>query len=98
MTATATAHDLKVSWVFTAEESSAIARLELVPAQDGSMAYDALIQWRSSEKTYRFAVEDDATTAKWFDLLSDPEARSSASWGRLIAHARKHGDIESIEM
>ena len=98
MTATLTAHALKISWVFTEEESGAIKMLELVPAQDGSMAYDALIQWRSSAKVYRFAVEDDATAAKWFDLLSDPEARSSVSWGSLIARARRHGDIESVEV
>jgi hypothetical protein len=98
MPATLTAHSLKVSWVFTEEESGAIKMLELVPAQDGTDAYDALIQWRSSAKVYRFAVEDDATAAKWFDLLGDPEARSSVSWGSLIAHARRHGDIESVEV
>lgn len=98
MPATLTTHPLKVSWVFTEEESSAIKMLELVPAQDGTLAYDALIQWRSSEKVYRFAVEDDATAAKWFDLLGDPEARSSVSWGRLVAHARKHGDIEVLDV
>jgi hypothetical protein len=98
MPATLTAHAFKVSWVFTEEESGAVKMLELVPAQDGTMAYDALIQWRSSEKTYRFAVEDDATAAKWFDLLSDPEARSSVSWGSLIAAARRHGDIEAVEV
>ena len=98
MTATLTAHALKVSWVFTPEESGAVKMLELVPAQDGSMAYDAMIQWRSSEKTYRFAVEDDATAEKWFDLLGDPEARQSVSWGSLIAAARRHGDIEAVEV
>ena len=98
MPATLTAHALKVSWVFTPEESGAIKMLELVPAADGSMAYDALIQWRSSAKVYRFAVEDDATAAKWFSLLGDPEARSSVSWGSLIARARRHGDIESVEV
>ena len=76
MTATLAAHALKISWVFTEEESGAIKMLELVPAADGSMAYDALIQWRSSAKVYRFAVEDDATAAKWFDLLSDPNEMS----------------------
>jgi hypothetical protein len=98
MTATITHHAFKVSWVFSEEESGAVKMLELVPAQDGTDAYDALIQWRTSEKTYRFAVEDDATAAKWFDLLSDPEARSSVSWGSLIAAARRHGDIESVEV
>jgi len=98
MPATLAAHPLKVSWVFTQEESSAIKMLELVPAQDGTLAYDALIQWRSSSKVYRFAVEDDATAYKWFDLLSDPETRSSVSWGALIAHARRHGDIEAVEV
>jgi hypothetical protein len=94
---TATRHPFKVSWVFTEEESSAIHRMELVPAQDGTDAYDTIISFRSSpEKVYRYAVEDDATAQRWNDLLSDPSARSMTSWGYEVNHARAHGDI--VEM
>jgi hypothetical protein len=94
---TASAHPFKISWVFTEEESSAIQRLELVPAQTGSAAYDALISFRSSpDKVYRYEVEDDATAERWNALLSDPSARSATSWGYEVNRARAHGDIVEV--
>lgn len=91
---TTSLHPYAVSWTFSEEESSAIQLLELVPAQNGTAAYDANISFRSApQRVYRYEVEDDATAQRWSDLLNDPSARSATSWGYEVNRARAHGDI-----
>lgn len=97
MNATTTRHPFQVSAMFTVEDSSAIRQLELVPSSEGNDAYDVMISYHSTpDKVYRFAVENDATAQRWYDLLTDSEARSMTSWGYEVNHAKAHGDIELV--
>lgn len=89
------AQSLEISSVFTVEESSAIRSIEIVPS-DNSDVYDALITYQSSDKVYRYNIEDDATAQKWFSLLSNAEDRGNTSWGREVSRAIKHGDLDLI--
>ncbi len=92
---TATRHQFCI----TAEvNSSAINRIAIVPAQDGTDAYDLLLTFNSGDKEYRYIFEDDATAEKWFYLLNNEEDKEATSWGREFHRALKHGDIEQIEV
>jgi hypothetical protein len=79
-------------------DSSAISHLEIVAAEGDSWAWDLLVTFTSGDKVYRYAWEDEAECIRWFELLSDEEAKAATSWGRLFHHALKHGDIEQIDM
>ena len=94
---TATRHPFTIARTFTKEESSALSMIELVPSADGNDSYDVLIAYQSSDKVYRFEVEDDATAELWYGLMSDPEACSVTSWGSLVNRARAHGDIMDVD-
>ena len=76
-------------------ESSAISHIEIVA--DGN-CYDLLVTFTSSGKVYRYAWEDEGECERWFNLLSDDEAKASTSWGREFHRALKHGDIEQIDV
>jgi hypothetical protein len=88
-----TATDLSISAAVT---SSAIAHLEIVAVDDN--CYDLLVTFNSSDKVYRYAWEDEGECERWFNLLSDDEAKAATSWGREFNRALKHGDIEQIEV
>lgn len=90
MTATATAHPFTID---QAVESSAVQRIALIPAADGTMAYDAIITFNNGRE-YTYNVEDDATAQKWHSLLSDATDRAAISWGAEVNRAIRHGDIE----
>jgi hypothetical protein len=90
---TATRHPFVIARTFTEEQSSAVSMLELVPSAEGNDCYDALVTYHSSDKVYRYEVEDDATAELWYSILNDPEVCSLTSWGTLVNHARAHGDI-----
>jgi len=77
-------------------QSSAIARLEIISADDN--CWDLLVTFNSGSKVYRYAWEDEAECQRWFDLLSDEESKAATSWGREFHRALKHGDIEEINM
>lgn len=90
MNATATAHPFTIDQAVT---SSAIERIALVPAADGTAAYDAQITFQGGRQ-YVYNVEDDATAQKWHSLLSDDADRAATSWGAEVNRAIRHGDIE----
>lgn len=90
MNATATAHPFIIDQTV---QSSAVERIQLIPAADGTMAYDAQITFQGG-KVYTYNVEDDATAARWHSLLSDPADRAATSWGAEVNRAIRHGDIE----
>jgi len=90
---TATRHPFVIARTFTKEESSAVSMLELLPSAEGTDAYDVLLSYHSSDKVYRYGVEDDATAQLWFSIMNDPEVCSLTSWGTLVNRARAHGDI-----
>jgi hypothetical protein len=90
---TATRHPFVIGRTFTEEQSSAVSMLELVPSAEGNDCYDVLVSYRSSDKVYRYEVEDDATAELWYSIMNDPEVCSTASWGNLVNRARAHGDI-----
>ena len=77
-------------------QSSAIARLEIISADDN--LWDLLVTFNSGSKVYRYAWEDEAECQRWFDLLSNEESKAATSWGREFHRALKHGDIEEINM
>jgi len=87
---TATAHDYAID---ATVQSSAVSRIQLMPAADGSMAYDAAITFNNG-RVYRYTVEDDATARRWYDLLTDAQAKAATSWGYEVNHAINHGDLE----
>lgn len=90
---TATRHPFVISQTFTKEESRAVSMLKLVPSAEGNDCYDALVTYHSSDKVYRYEVEDDATAELWYSIMNDPEVCSLTSWGGLVNRARAHGDI-----
>jgi len=95
---TATRHPFVISQTFSKEDSDAIhsdaiRMIELIPALEGTDAYDVLITYHSSDKVYRYEVDNDATAERWYHLLNDPTVCSVVSWGREVNHARAHGDI-----
>ena len=90
MNATATAHPFTIDQAVT---SSAIERIALIPAADGTPAYDAQITFQGGRQ-YVYSVEDDATAEQWFNLLSDAADRAATSWGTVVNRAIRHGDIE----
>lgn len=90
---TETRHPFVIANTFTKEESSAVRMLELVPSFEGNESYDVLISYHSSDKIYRYEVEDDATAQLWYSMMNDPEICSITSWGTLVNRARAHGDI-----
>jgi hypothetical protein len=90
---TATRHPFAISSTFTEEQSSAVSMLELLPSAEGNDSYDVLVSYQTSDKVYRYEVDDDATAQRWYDLLSDPEGRSLTSWGYEVNRARAHGDV-----
>lgn len=77
-------------------QSSAIARLEIVSAEDN--VWDLLVTFNSGSKVYRYAWEDEGECQRWFDLLSNEESKAATSWGREFHRALKHGDIEQIDI
>ena len=77
-------------------QSSAIARLEIISADDN--CWDLLVTFKSNGKVYRYAWEDEAECQRWFELLSDEESKAATSWGQLFNKCLKHGDIEVINM
>ena len=87
---TATAHSYTIDQTVT---SSAVQRIALIPAADGSTAYDARITFQNGRE-YLYTVEDNATARRWFALLSDPDDREATSWGAEVNQAIAHGDIE----
>lgn len=87
---TATAHPFTID---QAVQSSAVQRIALMPAADGTAAYDAQITFNTG-KVYTYNVEDDATAQKWHSLLSDDSDRNAISWGAEVNRAIAHGDIE----
>jgi hypothetical protein len=87
---TATAHSYTVDQTVT---SSAIQRIALIPAADGSPAYDARITFQNGRE-YFYTVEDDSLAQTWHSLLSDPDDRNATSWGAEVNRAIAHGDIE----
>ena len=89
----ATATDFTIS---ADVQSSAIAHLEIIRAEGD--CYDLLVTFTSSGKVYRYAWEDEGECERWFNLLSDDEAKAATSWGREFHRALKHGDIEQIEV
>jgi hypothetical protein len=93
---TATRHPFVIGRTFTKEESSAVSMLELVPSAEGNDSYDVLVSYHTSDKVYRYEVEDDATAQLWYGILNDPEVCSLTSWGTLVNHARAHGDIVEV--
>jgi hypothetical protein len=90
---TATRHPFVIARTFTEEQSSAISMMELVPSAEGNDSYDVLVSYHSSDKVYRYEVEDDATAELWFSIMNDSEVCSLTSWGSLVNRARAHGDI-----
>lgn len=90
MNATATAHPFAIDQTV---QSSAVDRIQLVPAADGTAAYDAIITFNNGRE-YVYNVEDDATAQKWYSLLSDDTDRAAISWGAEVNRAIRHGDIE----
>ena len=88
-----TATNLSISAAVT---SSAISHLEIVAVDDN--CYDLLVTFNSGDKVYRYAWEDEGECERWFNLLSDDEAKAATSWGREFNRALKHGDIEQIEV
>jgi len=93
---TATRHPFVIANTFTKEESSAVRMLELVPSFEGNESYDVLISYHSSDKLYRYEVEDDSTAELWFSIMNNPEVCSLTSWGTLVNRARAHGDIVEV--
>jgi hypothetical protein len=93
---TATRHPFVIARTFTKEESSAVNTMELVPSAEGNDSYDVLITYQSSDKVYRYEVEDDATAELWHGIMSDAEVCSKTSWGSLVNLARAHGDIVEV--
>jgi hypothetical protein len=93
---TATRHSFTITRTFTQEQSSAIGMLALVPSAEGNDSYDVLIQYQSSDKVYRYEVEDDATAELWHGIMSDAEVSSVTSWGTLVNLARTAGDIVEV--
>ena len=90
---TATRHPFVISHTFTKEDSSAVSMMELVPSAEGNDSYDVLVSYQTSDKVYRYEVEDDATAELWFSIMNDSEVCSLTSWGTLVNRARAHGDI-----
>lgn len=90
---TATRHPFVIARTFTKEESSAVSMMEIVPSADGNDSYDVMISYRTSDKVYRYEVEDDATAELWYGIMNDSEVCSLTSWGSLVNLARAHGDI-----
>ena len=90
---TATRHPFAVARTFNEEQSSAVSMLELVPSAEGNDSYDVLVSYQTSDKVYRYEVEDDATAELWFSIMNDSEVCSLTSWGTLVNRARAHGDI-----
>ena len=90
---TATRHPFVIARTFTKEESSAVSMLELVPSAEGNDSYDVLVSYHTSDKVYRYEVEDDATAELWYSIMNDSEVCSLTSWGTLVNRARAHGDI-----
>ena len=90
-----TTTDLSIS---TNVQSVAISHLEILPADNGTDAYDLLVTFKSSGKTYRYAWEDEGECQRWYDLLSDEESKAATSWGTLFNKCLRHGDIERIDM
>ena len=90
---TATRHPFVIARTFTKEESSAVSMLELLPSAEGNDSYDVLVSYHTSDKVYRYEVEDDATAELWFSIMNDPEVCWLTSWGSLVNRARAHGDI-----
>lgn len=87
---TATTHPFTIDQEVT---SSAIQRIALIPAADGTDAYDARITFQNGRE-YLYNVEDDATAQKWYSYLSDAADRAGTSWGAEVNRAIAHGDIE----
>lgn len=87
---TATAHSFTID---QAVQSSAVQRIALIPAANGTPAYDARITFQNGRE-YLYNVEDDATAQKWYSLLSDETDRNATSWGAEVNRAIAHGDIE----
>ena len=90
---TATRHPFVISRTFTEDQSSAVSMMELVPSAEGNDSYDVLVSYQTSDKVYRYEVEDDATAELWFSIMNDSEVCSLTSWGTLVNRARAHGDI-----
>ena len=90
---TATRHPFVIARTFNEEQSSAVSMLELVPSAEGNDSYDVLVSYQTSDKVYRYEVEDDATAELWFSIINDSEVCSLTSWGTLVNRARAHGDI-----
>ena len=90
---TETRHPFAIARTFTEEQSSAVSMLELVPSAEGNDCYDVLVSYHTSDKVYRYEVEDDATAELWYSIMNDPEVCSITSWGTLVNRARAHGDI-----
>jgi len=93
---TETRHPFTIARTFNEEQSSAISMLELVPSAEGNDSYDVLVSYHSSDKVYRYEVEDDATAELWFSIMNDSEVCSLTSWGSLVNRARAHGDIVEV--
>ena len=91
----ATATDFTIS---AKVQSSAIAHLSIVRADEDSWAWDLLVTFTSSDKVYRYAWEDEGECERWFALLSNDEDKAATSWGQLFNRALKHGDIEQIDI
>ena len=90
---TATRHPFVIARTFTEDQSSAVSMMELVPSAEGNDSYDVLVSYQTSDKVYRYEVEDDATAELWFSIMNDSEVCSLTSWGTLVNRARAHGDI-----
>jgi hypothetical protein len=93
---TETRHPFTIACTFNEEQSSAISMMELVPSAEGNDSYDVLVSYHSSDKVYRYEVEDDATAELWFSIMNDSEVCSLTSWGSLVNRARAHGDIVEV--
>ena len=68
---TATLHQFTIDQTVA---SSAVERIQLIPAADGTAAYDAVVTFQGGRE-YVYNVEDDATAERWHGLLSDAEQR-----------------------
>lgn len=87
---TATLHQFTIDQTVT---STAIQRIQLIPAADGTAAYDAVVTFQGGRE-YVYNVDNDATAERWYSLLSDAESNAATSWGNEVNHAINHGDME----
>ena len=89
---TATLHQFTIDQTVT---STAIQRIQLIPAGDGTAAYDAVVTFATGRE-YVYNVEDCAMAERWHGLLSDAESNAATSWGYEVNRAINHGDMELV--